>query len=385
MTETSENPKRSGPLKSIRVVEMAGIGPGPFAAMMLSDMGAEVIRLDRLSHQGAGHRANVLNRGRKSIALDLKNPKGVATAQRLIDQADVVIEGFRPGVMERLGLGPEDCLQRNPGLVFGRMTGWGQTGPLSSAAGHDINYISIGGALGAMGYADRPPAPPLNLVGDFGGGAMYLIAGILAALVERSASGKGQVVDAAMTDGTASLLSPFYGLMAMGMWTTDRFSNRLDGGAFYYGSYECADGKYISIGSLEPQFYALLLEKTGITNPEFENQLDEEAWSRKRRILEEVFRSKTQAQWCEVMEGTDVCFAPVLNLQEAPDHPHNQARETFVEFDGVVQPAPAPRFSRTKSAIQSSAAMAGEHSEEILQSWGHSKEEIADLVAAKAI
>ena len=364
---------------------MAGIGPGPFAAMMLSDMGAEVIRLDRLSHQGAGHRANVLNRGRKSIALDLKNPKGVATAQRLIDQADVVIEGFRPGVMERLGLGPDECLQRNPGLVFGRMTGWGQSGPLSSAAGHDINYISIGGALGAMGYADLPPAPPLNLVGDFGGGAMYLIAGILAALVERSTSGKGQVVDAAMTDGTASLLTPFYGLMAMGMWTTDRFSNRLDGGAFYYGSYECADGKYISIGSLEPQFYALLLEKTGVTDPEFENQLDEDAWPRKRKILEQVFLSKTQAQWCEIMEGTDVCFAPVLNLQEATDHPHNKARETFVEFDGVVQPSPAPRFSRTKSSIQSSAAMAGEHSEEILQSWGHSKEEIADLKAAEAI
>lgn len=364
---------------------MAGIGPGPFSAMLLSDMGAEVIRVDRLNQQGTGHRANVLNRGRKSIALDLKNPKGVETALRLIDQADVVIEGFRPGVMERLGLGPDVCMERNPGLVFGRMTGWGQTGPLSQAAGHDINYISIGGALGAMGYADRPPAPPLNLVGDFGGGALYLVTGILAALVERSSSGKGQVVDAAMTDGTASLLSPFYGLMAMGMWTTDRFSNRLDGGAFYYGSYECADGKYISIGSLEPQFYALLLEKTGVDDPEFKNQLDEEAWPRKRKVLEEVFLSKTQAEWCEIMEGTDVCFAPVLNLQEATEHPHNMARKTFVEVDGVVQPAPAPRFSRTESSIQSSAAMVGEHSEEILRNWGHSEEEIAELKAAEAV
>ncbi|MCG8415994.1 MAG: CoA transferase, partial [Pseudomonadales bacterium] len=327
MSDSRQNSTAKGPLAGIRVVEMAGIGPGPFTAMMLSDMGAEVIRVDRLAQQGTGHRANVLNRGRKSIALDLKNEQGVATALRLIDQADVVVEGFRPGVMERLGLGPEVCLERNPRLVFGRMTGWGQSGPLSQAAGHDINYISIGGALGAMGYADRPPAPPLNLVGDFGGGAMYLLTGILAALVERSSSGKGQVIDAAMTDGTASLLTPFYGLMAMGLWTTDRFNNRLDGGAYYYGSYECSDGKYISIGSLEPQFYALLLEKVGIDDPDFEDQLDQEGWPRKREKLVELFKSKTQQQWCDIMEGTDVCFAPVLNLAEAPAHPHNQARE----------------------------------------------------------
>ena len=377
--------KPSGPLTGIRVVEMAGIGPGPFTAMMLSDMGAEVIRLDRLSQAGAGHRANVLNRGRRSLALDLKNPKGVETALRLIDQADVLLEGFRPGVMERLGLGPDVCLQRNPGLVYGRMTGWGQTGPLAQAAGHDINYISIGGALGAMGYADRPPAPPLNLVGDFGGGAMYLLAGILAALVERASSGEGQVIDAAMTDGTASLLSPFYGLMAMNMWTTDRFSNRLDGGAFYYGSYECSDGKYISIGSLEPQFYALLLEKCNITDPSFKEQLDEDAWPEKRDKLAELFKTKTQQQWCELMEGTDVCFAPVLNLKEAPGHPHNVARETFVEVDGVTQPAPAPRFSRTPGAIQCSAAMAGEHSEQILSDWGYSAEEIAELKSSNAV
>ncbi len=374
-----------GPLAGIRVVEMAGIGPGPFAAMMLSDMGAEVIRVDRLNQKGTGHRANVLNRGRKSIALDLKNPKGVETALRLIDRADVVIEGFRPGVMERLGLGPEICLGNNPRLVYGRMTGWGQHGPLSKAAGHDINYISIGGALGAMGYADRPPAPPLNLVGDFGGGALYLVTGILAALVERGVSGSGQVVDAAMTDGTASLLTPFYGLMAMGMWTTDRFSNRLDGGAYYYGSYECSDGKHISIGSLEPQFYALLIKTLGIEDPSFQDQLNEEAWAEKREKLVEIFKTKTQQQWCELMEGTDICFAPVLNLAEAPDHPHNKARNTFVDFEGVTQPAPAPRFSRTQSEIQRSAAMVGEHTEEVLSDWGYNPEEIEQLIAANAV
>jgi alpha-methylacyl-CoA racemase len=374
-----------GPLTGIRVVEMAGIGPGPFTAMMLSDLGAEVIRVDRLSHKGTGHRANVLNRGRKSIAVDLKNPRGVETTLRLIEQADVVLEGFRPGVMERLGLGPEKCLSVNPRLIFGRMTGWGQTGPLSQAAGHDINYISIAGALGAMGYADRPPAPPLNLVGDFGGGAMYLLTGILAALVERATSGQGQIIDAAMTDGTASLLSPFFGLMAMNMWTTDRFSNRLDGGAFYYGSYECSDGKYISIGSLEPQFYALLLEKAEITDPEFQEQLDEAAWPAKREKLNQLFKTRTRQQWCDIMEGTDVCFAPVLDLKEAPAHPHNIDRKTFVELDGVVQPAPAPRFSRTQGEIQGPAAMAGEHTREVLSAWNFTDQEIGELQASGAI
>ena len=374
-----------GPLTGIRVVEMAGIGPGPFTAMMLSDLGAEVIRVDRLSHKGTGHRANVLNRGRKSIAVDLKNPRGVETTLRLIEQADVVLEGFRPGVMERLGLGPEECLSVNPRLIFGRMTGWGQTGPLSQAAGHDINYISIAGALGAMGYADRPPAPPLNLVGDFGGGAMYLLTGILAALVERATSGQGQIIDAAMTDGTASLLSPFFGLMAMNMWTTDRFSNRLDGGAFYYGSYECSDGKYISIGSLEPQFYALLLEKAEITDPEFQEQLDEAAWPAKREKLNQLFKTKTRQQWCDIMEGTDVCFAPVLDLKEAPIHPHNIDRKTFVELEGVVQPAPAPRFSRTQGEIQGPAAMAGEHTREVLSAWNFTDQEIGELQASGAI
>ena len=374
-----------GPLKGIKVVEMAGIGPGPFCAMMLSDMGAEVIRVDRLAHKGSGHRANVLNRGRRSIAIDLKNSQGVDTVKKLIDQADVVIEGFRPGVMERLGLGPEECLERNPRLVFGRMTGWGQHGPLAHAAGHDINYISIGGALGAMGHPDRPPSPPLNLVGDFGGGAMYLLAGVLAALVERASSDKGQVIDAAMTDGTASLLTPFYGMMAMGMWTTQRNDNRLDGGAHYYGSYTCSDGKHISIGSIEPQFYALLLELCGIDDPEFLKQNEKESWASLRQKLEELFATKTQAQWCELLEGTDVCFAPVLNLAEAPQHPHNKARASFVDFEGVTQPAPAPRFSRSQSGIQSAAAIAGEHSEEILKDWGFDDHTIAELARENAI
>ncbi|HIA58816.1 MAG TPA: CoA transferase [Gammaproteobacteria bacterium] len=374
-----------GPLKGIRVIEMAGIGPGPFCAMMLSDMGAEVVRIDRLSHKGAGSRANVLNRGRRSLALDLKTPQGVETTLALIDEADVLIEGFRPGVMERLGLGPEPCLERNPKLVYGRMTGWGQSGPLAQAAGHDINYISIAGALGAMGYADRPPAPPLNLVGDFGGGAMYLLSGVLAALIERSNSGQGQVIDAAMTDGTASLLSPFFGLMAMNLWTTDRSSNKLDGGAHYYGSYECRDGKHISIGSIEPQFYTLLLEKCEITDESFLAQQDQSGWPDLRNKLETLFKTKTRDDWCAIMEGTDVCFAPVLNLKEASHHPHNEARATYVDFEGVTQPAPAPRFSRTQGEIQSSAALAGEHSEQVLRDWGLDETRIDELKVAAAI
>ncbi len=374
-----------GPLTGIKVIEMAAIGPVPFCAMMLSDMGAEVIRIDRLSQKGTGSSANVLYRGRKSVAFDLKNSTALDSTLRLSDQADVILEGFRPGVMERLGLGPEVCLERNPKLIYGRMTGWGQNGPLSHAAGHDINYISIAGALGSMGYADRPPSPPLNLIGDFGGGAMYLLAGILAAIVERNSSGKGQVVDAAMTDGTASLLSPFYGLMAMGMWSTERYSNRLDGGAFYYGSYECSDGKYISLGSLEPQFYALLLEKCGITDEIFTEQSDQEAWPIKREKMEVLFKTKTQQEWCGMLEGTDVCFAPVLNLEEAPDHPHNKARQTFVKVQGVTQPAPAPRFSRTQGKIQSPAAITGANTEEVLIDWGFSNSEISNLKMNNAI
>ena len=368
-----------GPLAGIKIVEMAAIGPVPFCAMMLSDMGAEVIRIDRLNQKGTGHHANVLFRGRKSIAIDLKNPMGVETALTLIDEADVVIEGFRPGVMERLGLGPDVCMNRNQKIIYGRMTGWGQEGPLSQAAGHDINYISIAGALGSMGYPDRPPTPPLNLIGDFGGGAMYLLSGVLAALVERNTSGIGQIIDAAMTDGTASLLSGFFGMMEMDMWTTNRYKNRLDGGAFYYGSYECKDGKHISIGSLEPQFYSLLLEKCEITDPSFDEQLDQQSWPEKREKMEAVFKTKTRDEWSEIMEGTDVCFAPILNLEEAPDHPHNKSRKTYVDFEGVTQPAPAPRFSRTQGTIQSSAALIGENTNEILNSWGFSDDKVDNL------
>ena len=368
-----------GPLAGIKIVEIAAIGPVPFCAMMLSDMGAEVIRIDRLNQKGSGNRANVLFRGRKSIAVDLKDPHGIDIAQNLIRKCDVVIEGFRPGVMERLGIGPEICLEQNPKLVYGRMTGWGQHGKLSQAAGHDINYISLAGALGSMGYPDRPPTPPLNLIGDFGGGAMYLLSGVLAALLERQSSGKGQVIDAAMTDGTASLLSGFYGMMAMGMWSTERYKNRLDGGAFYYGSYECSDGKYISLGSLEPQFYALLLKHCGVEDKAFDEQLDQEAWPQKRHKMEAIFKTKSREQWCEILEGTDVCFAPVLNLEEAPAHPHNKERNTFVNFDGVTQPAPAPRFSRTQGTIQSSTSLIGENSEEILKEWGFTSDQISNL------
>ena len=374
-----------GPLQGLKILEMAGIGPGPFCAMMLADMGAEVIRIDRLNQKGSGHRANVLNRGRRSIALDLKNPASVDAVLKLVEQADALIEGFRPGVMERLGLGPKVCLERNPRLIFGRMTGWGQTGPLAQAAGHDINYISVAGALGAMGHSDRAPTPPLNLVGDFGGGAMYLITGILAALHERTNSGRGQIIDAAMTDGTASLLSPFFGLMAMNMWTADRQANKLDGGAHYYGSYTCSDGKFISIGSIEPQFYALLLEKCEIEDEEFLAQQDQSSWPLLREKLARLFLTKTRDEWSAIMEGTDVCFAPVLDLKEAPSHPHNMARDTYINYNGVTQPAPAPRFSRTQSQIQSSAAMVGEHSEEILADWGFDRSEIEKLRTAKAI
>jgi len=374
-----------GPLQGLKILEMAGIGPGPFCAMMLADMGAEVIRIDRLNQKGSGHRANVLNRGRRSIALDLKNPASVDAVLKLVEQADALIEGFRPGVMERLGLGPKVCLERNPRLIFGRMTGWGQTGPLAQAAGHDINYISVAGALGAMGHSDRAPTPPLNLVGDFGGGAMYLITGILAALHERTNSGRGQIIDAAMTDGTASLLSPFFGLMAMNMWTADRQANKLDGGAHYYGSYTCSDGKFISIGSIEPQFYALLLEKCEIEDEEFLAQQDQSSWPLLREKLARLFLTKTRDEWSAIMEGTDVCFAPVLDLKEAPSHPHNMARNTYINYNGVTQPAPAPRFSRTQSQIQSSAAMVGEHSEEILADWGFDRSEIEKLRTAKAI
>src|ERR1700731_1204622 len=341
--------RTSGPLAGFRIVEFAGIGPGPFACMMLADMGAEVVTLDRVGAKknlksGAG-------RGRKVVELDLKSKDAIAQVLDLLSHADALIEGFRPGVMERLGLGPDVVQARNPRLVYGRMTGWGQEGPLAQAAGHDINYISVTGALAAIGGKDRP-VPPLNLVGDFGGGALYLVVGVLAALLEAAKSGKGQVVDAAMCDGAASLMSVFSDMVAMGRWTEGREGNFIDGGAHFYGVYECACGRFVSIGSIEPQFYQLLRQHAGLSDADFDKQMDRNAWPELKQKLVDVFKSKTRDEWCKIMEGTDICFAPVLTMKEAPHHPHMAARNIFVERHGVTQPAPAPRFSRTPSAIR---------------------------------
>ncbi|MGF1456241.1 MAG: CaiB/BaiF CoA transferase family protein [Alphaproteobacteria bacterium] len=368
----------AGPLTGVKILEFAGIGPGPFCAMLLSDLGAEIVRIDRKGAKG-GSKFDVTSRGRRSIAIDLKNPKGVETVLALVAQADAILEGFRPGVMERLGLGPEVCLERNPRLVYGRMTGWGQHGPLAHAAGHDINYIALTGALHAMGRTDTPPPPPLNLVGDFGGGALYLAFGLVAGLFEAQRSGQGQVIDAAMTDGAASLMAMFYGMKAGGLWQDKRDANLLDGGAHFYDTYECGCGKFVAVGSIEPQFYALLLEKAGINDPAFQHQMDRMQWSDLSQKLATLFRSKTRDEWCALMEGTDICFAPVLSLEEAPAHPHNAARQTFIEVDGVVQPNAAPRFSRTKEAVQGPAPTIGEHSESALIDWGFSAADVAAL------
>ena len=337
---------RQGPLSGLRIVEFAGIGPGPFCGMLLSDLGADVVRVDRKG-QGRGAPSDVTARGRRSVALDLKKPESVEACLKLMEAADGIIEGFRPGVMERLGLGPDVALKRNPKLVYGRMTGWGQTGPWAQAAGHDMNYIAITGALHAIGTGDNP-VPPLNLVGDFGGGALYLAFGLLAGVIQARETGKGQVVDCAMSDGAASLMAMFYGMKGAGIWKDERRTNLLDGGAHFYDTYQCSDGKWVSIGSIEPQFYALLLEKTGINDPEFQKQHDRSAWPELRQKLANVIAQKTRDEWTEIMGGTDVCFAPILDLDEAPKHPHNAARETFVEVSGVVQPAPAPRCSASR-------------------------------------
>lgn len=345
--------RTSGPLAGFRIVEFAGIGPGPFACMMLADMGAEVVTLDRVGAKK--NLKSVAGRGRKVVELDLKDKAAIAQVLDLLANADALVEGFRPGVMERLGLGPDVVLARNPKLVYGRMTGWGQEGPLAQAAGHDINYISVTGALAAIGTKEKP-VPPLNLVGDFGGGALYLVVGVLAALLEASKSGKGQVVDAAMCDGAASLMSMFFDMTAIGRWVEGREQNFLDGGAHFYGIYECSCGHFISIGSIEPQFYALLRQHADLTDADFDAQMDRKAWPALKEKLTKVFKSKTREDWCKIMEGTDICFAPILTMQEAPKHPHNAARKIFVERHGVTQPAPAPRFSRTPSAIRDAAA-----------------------------
>ena len=380
----------AGPLSGYRIIEIAGIGPGPFAAMLLSDMGAEVIRVERAqavrSTNPAGPSNDVLNRGRRNIAIDLKNPDGVETLLGLVEHADAIIEGFRPGVMERLGIGPDVCLARNPKLVFGRMTGWGQEGPYALAAGHDINYISLGGALAHIGRAGEAPVPPLNLVGDFGGGGMFLAFGVVCALLEAQKSGAGQVVDAAMVDGTAILMTMFWAFRNSTWNEKERGVNLLDTGAPFYDVYECADGGYISLGSIEPQFYAELLRLTGLSDDaEFLKQHDTANWVHLKERLKGVFKAKTRDEWCAIMEHTDVCFAPVLRMDEAAVHPHNVARQTFVEIGGITQPAPAPRFSRTKPEIAVLPAHPGQHSREILGDWGVNGDRIDALFASGAV
>ncbi len=358
-----------GPLSGIRIVEIAGLGPTPFAAMILADMGAEVIRVERpATRHLLGLDYDILNRGRGFVELDLKTASDLAAAKRLIAKADGLIEGMRPGVMERLGLGPDAMLAQNPRLVYGRMTGWGQSGPLAQAAGHDINYIALSGALHAIGGAEKP-VPPLNLLGDFGGGGMYLAFGMVCALLEAVNSGQGQVVDAAIVDGTAHLMAMIYAVQQGGMWRDQRESNLLDGGAHFYGTYQCKCGGFVAIGALEPQFYALLLEKTGVDKAGFQAQLDRRQWPELKAALALVFRRKTRDEWCEIMEGSDVCFAPVLRLTEAPDHPHNKARGVFETHDGISQPAPAPRFSRTPGAVQASSQKQALSVEDVLISW----------------
>ena len=376
-----------GPLTGLRVIELQGIGPGPFCGMMLADMGAEVIRIDRASAAGQPPRpADILARGRRSIAVDLKNPDGVQTVLKLLEQADALIEGFRPGVMERLGLGPDVCLERNPGLIYGRMTGWGQTGTLAHAAGHDINYISLTAALHSIGEPGGAPVPPLNLVGDFGGGGMLLAFGMVAALFERGRSGKGQVVDAAMTDGSALLMNGVFGMMNLGQWLPERGRNMLDGGAHFYGTFETRDGKHVSIGSIEPQFYALLLEKSGLGEEDgLAGQMDRSNWPAMRERLERIFKTKTREEWDAIMLGTDICYAPVLDFQDAIDHPHNRARSTFVEIDGLHQAAAAPRFSRTPPRTPGAAAAPGEHTDELLREFGFDEAAAARLRACGAV
>lgn len=374
---------RQGPLTGLKIIEFAGIGPGPFCGMLLSDLGADVVRIDRKGG-GGGRPSDITARGRRSVALDLKNPQSIETCLKLMATADAVFEGFRPGVMERLGLGPDAALKRNPKLVYGRMTGWGQFGPYANAAGHDMNYIAITGALHAIGTKDKP-IPPLNLVGDFGGGALYLAFGLLAGVISARETGKGQVIDCAMSDGAASLMAMFYGFKASGMWQEERRGNLLDGGAHFYDTYQCADGKWVSIGSIEPQFYALLLEKTGINDPDFAAQMNRGSWDGLREKLANVIGQKTRDEWEEIMGATDVCFAPVLDLDEAPKHAHNVARETFVSRDGVVQPAPAPRFSATPGAIQGPPPATGAHDSEALSDWGFSTADIDGLKASGAL
>ncbi len=359
-----------GPLKDIKVIEMAGIGPAPFCGMILADMGAEVISVERITAAGRGSSADIASRGKKSIAVDIRKPEGQEIIKKLVESADVLIEGFRPGVMEKNNLGPDELLNINPKLIFGRMTGWGQSGPLANAAGHDINYIALSGVLGAIGKKDTPPPPPLNLIGDFGGGGMLLALGVCAALNTVNKEGKGQVIDAAMTEGSALLMSMMYGMLNSGIWTDSRDSNLLDGAAHFYGCYECKDGKFVSIGSIEPQFYSLLREKMNIDEDIFDNQMDKNSWPALRENLERRFKEKTRDEWCQIMEGTDICFAPVLSMNEAIKHEHNIERKSFFNLDNVVQPSPAPKFSYSESEVSHPPVKVGTHTKEIMISLG---------------
>ena len=378
-----------GALDGVRVIELAGIGPGPFCGMMLADMGADVIRVDRSAAVTGGDPEqpprDILARGRRSIGVDLKHPEGRETVLRLVESADLCFEGFRPGVAERLGVGPEDCLARNPALVYGRMTGWGQDGPYASAAGHDINYIALAGVLAHLGRVDTGPVPPLNLVGDFGGGGMYLAFGMVCALVEARGSGRGQVVDAAMVDGAASLMSAFFGMMSSGFHQSQRGVNLLDTGAHFYDVYQCADGEWISLGAIEPQFYAEMLERLELDPDEFAGQHDRSQWPALKAKVAQVVATRTRDQWDAVLTGTDVCYAPVLSATEAIGHPHNVARGTFVDVAGVIQPGPAPRFSLTPGEIRRPPSHAGQHTDEILAEAGFDAEAVVALRADGAV
>jgi alpha-methylacyl-CoA racemase len=367
-----------GPLQGLRVVELEGLGPAPFCGMLLADMGAEVVSIARRSAQ-APRTAQVSERGKRTVALNLKAPEGVEAVLRLCERADVLIEGFRPGVMERLGLGPEACLARNPRLVYGRMTGWGQTGPLAEVAGHDINYISLSGALHAIGRAGERPVPPLNLVGDFGGGGMFLAFGVMCAVFEARRSGAGQVVDASMVEGSATLMHMMHAMRAQGFWKDERGVNLLDGAAHFYDTYETADGKFVSVGSIEPQFYRLLVERAGLDPKEFAPQLDPGSWPRLKARLAEVIRGRTRDEWTAVFEGTDACVAPVLSMSEAPLHPQNRARGSFVEIEGVSQAAPAPRFSRTAASVPHAPRPTGSDTADVLLEAGYDDAQIEAL------
>lgn len=370
-----------GPLNGLRVVELEGLGPVPFCGMLLADMGAEVISITRKSTSGS-RATQISERGKKTIALDLKNPQAVEIVLDLCRHSDALIEGFRPGVMERLGLGPHTCLARNQGLVYGRMTGWGQTGPLANAAGHDINYISLSGVLHAIGRKGERPVPPLNLVGDYGGGGMFLAFGVICAVWEAQRSGHGQVIDASMVEGSALLMHMMYSMLAAGQWRDERGVNLLDGGAYFYNTYETADGKYISVGPLEPQFFQLFVELAELDPQQFQAPQDSATWRDQSDRLAALFKRKTRSEWCEILEGTDACFAPVLSMEEAFRHQHNVARNSFIEVEGVTQPAPAPRFSRTAPGVLHGAKPAGSDTESVLRNLGYDAARLSELRAA---